>query len=91
MKVTSLPNTVYQKMASSVFSSIRQSWLKRNTLFLASVFAGALVAEIVVDGGVGRFWEWNNRGKLWKDVASNLGLEGDSSDSSDSSGNNYSE
>lgn len=61
-------------MTSSILSSLRQSWLHRNTFFLASVFAGALVAEIVVDGGVDRFWEWKNRGKLWKDVEARLNL-----------------
>ena len=40
----------------------------------ASIFAGALVAEIVIDGGIDRFWEWKNHGKLWKDVEAKLAL-----------------
>lgn len=59
--------------STSLFSKLRHTWLRRNTFFLASVFATALVTEIVVDGGVERFWEWNNRGKLWKDVEKTLG------------------
>ena len=61
--------------SASLFSSLRQSWLRRNTFFLATVFGTALVTEIAVDGGVERFWEWKNRGKLWKDVAEKLSTE----------------
>lgn len=59
-------------MAFAIISSIRQTWLRRNTVFLASVFTTALVAEIVLDSGIERFWEWNNRGKLWKDLEMKL-------------------
>ena len=59
----------------SLISSLRQTWLRRNTFFLASVFGAALVTEIVVDGGVDRFWEWKNRGKLWKDVEKKIVVE----------------
>ena len=54
--------------SSTLFSSLRRTWLHRNTFFLATVFTTALVAEIVTDGGVEKFWEWHNRGKLWKDL-----------------------
>ena len=57
---------------NTLFSSIRQTWLRRNTFFLATVFGAALVGEIVIDGGVDRFWEWNNRGKLWKDLEAKI-------------------
>lgn len=63
---------------TSLISSFRQTWLRRNTFFLASVFATALLTEIAVDGGVDRFWEWKNRGKLWKDVEAKLSAESES-------------
>lgn len=56
----------------SFVQSIRQTWLRRNTFFLATVFSTALVSEILIDGGVEKFWEWKNRGKLWKDLEMKL-------------------
>jgi hypothetical protein len=46
----------------ALFASVRQSWLRRNTVFLATVFGAALVTELVLDVGIDRFWEFNNRG-----------------------------
>lgn len=58
--------------SSSLLQSIRQTWLRRNTFFFATVFSTALISEIVIDGGVEKFWEWKNRGKLWKDLEARL-------------------
>lgn len=58
--------------STGIFSSLRRTWLRRNTVFLASVFGVALVAELAIDGGVDKVWEWNNRGKLWKDLEAKL-------------------
>ena len=63
-----MPNT-------TIFSSLRQTWLRRNTFFLATVFSTALVSEILIDGGVEKFWQWNNRGKLWSDIEARLSEE----------------
>ena len=63
-----MPNT-------TIFSSLRQTWLRRNTFFLATVFSTALVSEILIDGGVEKFWQWNNRGKLWSDIEARLSGE----------------
>jgi ubiquinol-cytochrome c reductase subunit 9 len=68
------------KKMTSILGSFRQTWLRRNTIFLATVFGGALLAELVVDSGVDRFWEWRNRGKLWKDVEKNLLTQNDDSE-----------
>jgi ubiquinol-cytochrome c reductase subunit 9 len=59
----------------SVFQSLRQTWLRRNTFFLATVFSTALISEILIDGGVEKFWEWKNRGKLWKDLELKISQE----------------
>lgn len=64
--------------SSSLLQSMRQTWLRRNTFFLATVFSTALVSEIVIDGGVEKFWEWKNRGKLWKDLEARLNNPADS-------------
>ena len=62
--------------STSIFQSFRQTWLRRNTFFLATVFSTALISEILIDSGVEQFWEWKNRGKLWKDVEERLNLKG---------------
>lgn len=46
----------------ALFASVRQTWLRRNTVFLATVFGAALVTELIVDVGIDRFWEFHNRG-----------------------------
>lgn len=45
-----------------LLATARQTWLRRNTVFLATVFGAALVVELMVDTGVDRFWEFKNRG-----------------------------
>jgi hypothetical protein len=45
-----------------LLATMKQTWLRRNTVFLASVFGAAFGTELVVDYGVDRFWEFNNRG-----------------------------
>jgi len=32
------------------------------------VVAAALVFERIFDQGMDSFWEWNNKGKLWKHI-----------------------
>lgn len=58
--------------------------MRKNSYFLATVFAGAFLGELVVDNGIDALWEWNNKGvpftnisndvvqKLWKDVERKL-------------------
>lgn len=46
----------------ALWPALKQTWLRRNTVFLASVFAFAFGAELIVDYGIDRFWEINNRG-----------------------------
>lgn len=48
----------------ALFASLRQTWLRRNTVFLATVFGAALATELIVDVGIDRFWEFHNRGVL---------------------------
>lgn len=53
----------------ALFASVRQTWLRRNTVFLATVFGAALATELIVDVGIDRFWEFHNRGvrDYWHD------------------------
>lgn len=47
-----------------LFASVRQSWLRRNTLFFASVFGAALVTELAMDSGIEKYWEIHNKGVI---------------------------
>ena len=43
-------------------SAIKNSILKQNSLFIATIFASAFVVELVYDGAVESAWKWHNRG-----------------------------
>lgn len=46
----------------SVLQRVGQAIMRRNSYFIATIVAGALIGEIMVDSGVNAFWEWKNRG-----------------------------
>ncbi|TEB35410.1 ubiquinol-cytochrome C reductase [Coprinellus micaceus] len=41
---------------------------KRNSVFVATVFAGAFAFGIGFDTGVTKFYDSYNKGKQWKDI-----------------------
>ncbi|KAF8303104.1 ubiquinol-cytochrome C reductase UQCRX/QCR9-like protein [Clavulina sp. PMI_390] len=41
---------------------------KRNSVYVASIFAGAFTFGIGFDVGVTSFWDSWNKGKQWKDI-----------------------
>lgn len=45
-----------------MLSRVGRTIMKKNSYFLATIFAGAFVTELIVDAGVNKLWEWNNRG-----------------------------
>ncbi len=45
-----------------IFKTIRHTWMRKNSFFIASIFAGAIVTEILVDAGIDAFWQFRNRG-----------------------------
>ena len=46
----------------SILRNLGQEIMKKNSYFLATVFAAAFATEIIIDSGVNALWEWNNRG-----------------------------
>lgn len=42
--------------------NVGRAIMRRNSYFLAAVFATAFAGEIIVDSGVNALWEWSNRG-----------------------------
>lgn len=45
-----------------VLTKVRQAIMRRNSYYIATIIAGAFVAEIAVDTGVNALWEHKNRG-----------------------------
>jgi len=41
---------------------------KRNSVFLATVFFGAYGFSVLYTEATEKWWEYHNRGKLWKDI-----------------------
>ncbi|ETW84278.1 hypothetical protein HETIRDRAFT_449802 [Heterobasidion irregulare TC 32-1] len=42
--------------------------VKRNSVYVTSIFAGAFAFGIGFDVGISSFWDSWNRGKQWKDI-----------------------
>ncbi|KMT06792.1 hypothetical protein BVRB_7g159500 [Beta vulgaris subsp. vulgaris] len=43
--------------------------MRRNSVYVTFVIAGAFVGERVVDYGVHKLWEYNNQGKRYEDIS----------------------
>lgn len=52
----------------SIYSSIYNTVFKRNSTFVASVFASAFVFQVVFDEAVTSWYVNRNKGKLWADL-----------------------
>ncbi|PSK46523.1 hypothetical protein B9Z65_5491 [Elsinoe australis] len=46
----------------------RSGLIKRNTVFLGTVFASAFALEIAFDTTSNKIWDAVNRGRQWKDI-----------------------
>ncbi|KAK5779846.1 hypothetical protein RI543_002382 [Arxiozyma heterogenica] len=50
------------------FQSLYKLVFRRNSVFIGSIFLGALVFQTTFDVGINKFWSTYNKGKLWDDV-----------------------
>ncbi|XXZ99781.1 qcr9 subunit 9 of the ubiquinol cytochrome-c reductase complex [Meyerozyma guilliermondii] len=53
---------------------------QRNSIFVATIFAGAFAFESSFDVAVTKWYENHNKGKLWKDVKGKFIEGGDDDD-----------
>ncbi|OAX39164.1 ubiquinol-cytochrome C reductase UQCRX/QCR9-like protein [Rhizopogon vinicolor AM-OR11-026] len=44
------------------------TFVKRNSVFVTSIFAGAFAFSVGFDVAVNNFWDRWNQGKQWKDI-----------------------
>ncbi|KIP07717.1 hypothetical protein PHLGIDRAFT_127485 [Phlebiopsis gigantea 11061_1 CR5-6] len=45
--------------------------VKRNSVFVSTIFAGAFAFGVGFDVGITKFWDTWNKGKQWKDIRGN--------------------
>ena len=50
------------------YSSVFNIVFKRNSTFVASIFAATFLLQVGLDEGVTRWYENRNKGKLWADL-----------------------
>ncbi|SGZ57462.1 CIC11C00000001236 [Sungouiella intermedia] len=55
---------------------------KRNSVYVATIFGGAFAFQAFFDTAVTRWYEYHNRGKLWKDLKAKI-QAGDEDDEDD--------
>ncbi|GME88715.1 hypothetical protein B5S28_g913 [[Candida] boidinii] len=56
---------------------------KRNSVYVATIFASAFAFQGFFDAGVTSWYEARNKGKLWKDVKLTLNAAGDDDEEDD--------
>ncbi|KZP24614.1 ubiquinol-cytochrome C reductase [Athelia psychrophila] len=49
--------------------------VKRNSVFVTSIFVGAFTFGVGFDIGVSTFWDKYNKGKQWKDIRDKYATE----------------
>ncbi|KAJ8505017.1 hypothetical protein OPV22_005903 [Ensete ventricosum] len=54
--------------AVRVWEGLYRVLMRRNSVYVTFVVAGAFVGERMVDSGVRKLWEYNNVGKRYEDI-----------------------
>jgi len=70
-------NFTYQR-DRQLSTAFYNTFVKRNSVYVTSIFAGAFAFGIGFDVAVSNFWDNWNRGKQWKDIRHKYIQEGDS-------------
>ncbi|KAL5334224.1 ubiquinol-cytochrome C reductase [Aspergillus crustosus] len=55
-------------MAGALASSLYQILVRRNAVYLTSIFVGAFAFEIAFDTSTNKIWDTWNKGRQWKDI-----------------------
>lgn len=55
-------------MAGAIASAIYQGLIRRNAVYLTTIFAGAFAFELAFDTASNKIWDAMNRGRQWKDI-----------------------
>ncbi|MED6218148.1 qcr9 subunit 9 of the ubiquinol cytochrome-c reductase complex [Stylosanthes scabra] len=60
--------TASRRRGGGVFEALYKVLMRRNSVYVTFVIAGAFVGERAVDYGVHKLWEHNNVGKRYEDI-----------------------
>ncbi|PHU16025.1 Cytochrome b-c1 complex subunit 9 [Capsicum chinense] len=52
-----------------LFEGLYKVLMRRNSVYVTFIIAGALISERAVDYGVHKIWEYNNVGKRYEDIS----------------------
>ncbi|CAN6542641.1 hypothetical protein ACFX13_019852 [Malus domestica] len=56
------------KTSGGLFEGLYRVIMRRNSVYVTFVIAGAFLGERAVDYGVHKLWEYNNVGKRYEDI-----------------------
>lgn len=76
-------DSCFNKVAMSLSHTIFNTFFKRNSVMVGTVFATTFVFQVGFDEGINKWWDARNKGKLWKDVKLTLGEGGEEDEDDD--------
>ncbi|XP_044482476.1 cytochrome b-c1 complex subunit 9, mitochondrial-like [Mangifera indica] len=57
-----------KRSQGGLFEGLYRVIMRRNSVYVTFIIAGALAGERAVDYGVHKLWEYNNVGKRYEDI-----------------------
>ncbi|CAN6577418.1 hypothetical protein ACFX13_008657 [Malus domestica] len=58
-----------RRSGGGLFEGLYRVIMRRNSVYVTFVIAGAFLGERAVDYGVHKLWEYNNVGKRYEDIS----------------------
>ncbi|XP_028946075.2 cytochrome b-c1 complex subunit 9, mitochondrial-like [Malus domestica] len=58
-----------RRSGGELFEGLYRVIMRRNSVYVTFVIAGAFLGERAVDYGVHKLWEYNNVGKRYEDIS----------------------
>ncbi|BFG38624.1 cytochrome b-c1 complex subunit 9 [Prunus yedoensis var. nudiflora] len=62
-------NSAARRSGGGLFEGLYRVIMRRNSVYVTFVIAGAFLGERAVDYGVHKLWEYNNVGKRYEDIS----------------------
>ncbi|XP_024389630.1 cytochrome b-c1 complex subunit 9, mitochondrial [Physcomitrium patens] len=57
-----------ERAPGSMLDTTMRLLMRKNSVYIAFIFTGAIIGERVVDYGINKVWERNNTGKRFQDI-----------------------
>ncbi|KAF3773128.1 Cytochrome b-c1 complex subunit 9 [Nymphaea thermarum] len=61
--------STYRRSGGGFYEGIYRLLMRRNSIYVTFIVAGAFFGERAVDYGVHKLWEYNNVGKRYEDIS----------------------